>query len=169
MNNDRKPCTVQRHTFSGRKPCIANTEREKNTDAVQRHTFFDRKACVANINNGRRPRSVQRHTISSRKPCIASTEREKKADETQRHTLKMQFACINYDIQKNLCTFQIFLTCIFSSHFCFSLKVIPRQALPSAKKHEKDLSFMLVGRRRDSVPIQKGLYPRDNLSIHRCI
>ena len=145
INNDRTPCSEQRHTFSSRKPCIANTEREKNTDAVQRHTF------------------------SGRKPCIASTEREKKADVMQRHTLKMQFACINYDIQKNLCTFQIFLTCIFSSHFCFSLKVIPRQALPSAKKHEKDLSFMLVGRRRNIVPIEKGLYPRDNLSIHRCI
>ena len=169
MNNDRKPCTVQRHTFSGRKPCIANTEREKNTDAVQRHTIFDRKACVANINNGRRPRSAQRHTISREKTGIANTEREKNTDAVQRHTLKMQFACINYDIQKNLCIFQIFLTCIFSSHFCFSLKVIPRQALPSAKKHEKDLSFMLVGRRRDSVPIEKGLYPRDNLSIHRCI
>ena len=169
MNNGRRPCPAQRHTISREKTCIASTEREKNTDAVQRHTFFDRKACVANINNDRTPCSAQRHTISSRKPCIASTEREKKADAMQRHTLKMQFACINNDIQKNLCTFQIFLTCIFSSHFCFSLKVIPRQALPSAKKHEKDLSFMLVGRRRDSVPIEKGLYPRDNLSIHRCI
>ena len=169
MNNDRKPCTVQRHTFSGRKPCIANTEREKNTDAVQRHTFFDRKACVANIDNDRTPCSAQRHTLFGLKPCIANRERGRSTDTVQRHTLKMQFACINYDIQKNLCTFQIFLTCIFSSHFCFSLKVIPRQALPSAKKHEKDLSFMLVGRRRDSVPIEKGLYPRDNLSIHRCI
>ena len=121
------------------------------------------------MNNGWRPCTVQRHTISREKTCIASTEREKKEDVLQRHTLKMQFACINYDIQKNLCTFQIFLTCIFSSHFCFSLKAIPGQALPSAKKHEKDLSFMLVGRRRDSVPIEKGLYPRDNLSIHRCI
>ena len=193
MNNGRSPYSMQRHTFSGRKPCIASTERGRSTDAVQRYTIFDRKACVANINNDRTPRSVQRHTFSGRKPCIASTEsrekadatqrhtisrekaciasteREKKADVMQRHTLKMQFACINYDIQKNLCTFQIFLTCIFSSHFCFSLKVIPGQALPSAKKHEKDLSFMLVGRRRDSVPIEKGLYPRNNLSIHRCI
>lgn len=169
MNNGRSPYSMQRHTFSGRKPCIASTERGRSTDAVQRYTIFDRKACVANINNDRTPRSVQRHTFSGRKPCIASTEREKKEDVLQRHTLKMQFVCINYDIQKNLCTFQIFLTCIFSSHFCFSLKVIPGQALPSAKKHEKDLSFMLVGRRRDSVPIEKGLYPRDNLSIHRCI
>ena len=59
-----------------------------------------------------------------------------------------------------------FFCMLFSSHFCFSLKEIPRQALPSAKKHEKDLSFMLVGRRRDPVPIEKGLYPRDNLSVH---
>ena len=136
INNERTPCSVQRHTFSSRKPCIASTEREEKADAVQRHTFFDRKECVA---NERTPCSVQRHTFSSRKTCIASTEREEKADAMQRHTLKMQFACINYDIQKNLCTFQIFLTCIFSSHFCFSLKVIPRQALPSAKKHEKIL------------------------------
>ena len=169
MNNGRSPYPMQRHTFSSRKPCIANTEREEKADAMQRHTFFDRKACVANINNDRTPCSAQRHTFSSRKPCIANIGSWEKADAMQRHTLKMQFACINYDIQKNLCTFQIFLTCIFSSHFCFSLKVIPRQALPSAKKHEKDLSFMLVGRRRDPIPIEKGLYPRDNLSIHRCI
>ena len=145
MNNGRRPCIMQRHTFPGRKPCIASTESREKADATQRHT------------------------ISREKTCIASTEREKNTDAVQRHTLKMQFACINYDIQKNLCTFQIFLTCIFSSHFCFSLKAIPGQALPSAKKHEKDLSFMLVGRRRDPVPIEKGLYPRDNLSIHRCI
>ena len=156
------------HHFKRKNLYREHRKREKHRCSAATH-LFDRKACVANINNDRTPCSAQRHTISSRKPCIASTEREKKADAMQRHTLKMQFACINNDIQKNLCTFQIFLTCIFSSHFCFSLKVIPRQALPSAKKHEKDLSFMLVGRRRDSVPIEKGLYPRDNLSIHRCI
>ena len=160
---------MQRHTISREKTCIASTERRRSTDAVQRYTFFDRKTCVANINNERTPCSAQRHTFSSQKLCIANTGSWEKADAMQRHTLKMQFACINYDIQKKLCTFQIFLTCIFSSHFCFSLKVIPRQALPSEKKHEKDLSFMLVGRRRDPVPIEKGSYPRDNLYIHRCI
>ena len=169
MEEPHKQATMQRHTISGEKSCVVTRGRTRRRETMQRHTFLIRKACVADRDQVRRRWFVQRHTISQGKPCIASTEREKNADVMQRHTLKMQFACINYDIQKNLCTFQIFLTCFFSSHFCFSLKVIPRQALPSAKKHEKDLSFMLVGRRRDSIPIEKGLYPRDNLSIHRCI
>ena len=156
------------HHFTRKTVYREHRKREKDRcDAAIHH--FGKKSCVATREGSRSLTAVQRYTISGREPCIASTERGRSTDAVQRHTLKMQFACINYDIQKNLCTFQIFLTCIFSSHFCFSLKVIPRQALPSAKKHEKDLSFMLVGRRRNIVPIEKGLYPRDNLSIHRCI
>ena len=169
INNDRTPCSAQRHTISRGKPRIASTRSREKADAAQRHTFSGRKTCIATRKSVQGHAAMQRHTISKGKPRIANTRSRKNTETVQRHTQKLQFACINYDIQKNLCTFQIFLTCIFSSHFCFSLKVIPRQALPSAKKHEKDLSFMLVGRRRDPVPIKKGLYPRDNLSVHRRI
>ena len=68
---------VQRHTFSGEKPCIASTEKEKRADAMQRYTIFDRKTCIANMNNGRRPCTVQRHTFSGEKTCVASTGRGK--------------------------------------------------------------------------------------------
>ena len=77
MEEPHKQAAMQRHTISGREPCIASTERGRSTDAVQRHTIFDRKACIANRDQVRRMWFVQRHTFSGEKTCVASTGRGK--------------------------------------------------------------------------------------------
>ena len=85
---------VQRHTFSGEKPCIASTEKEKRADAMQRYTISGEKSCVVTRGRTRRRETVQRYTISGREPCIASTERGRSTYAAQRHTFLIRKACV---------------------------------------------------------------------------
>ena len=80
INNDRTPCSVQRHTISREKTCVASMRKEKKADAMQQYTISGEKSCVATREGSRSLTAVQRHTFSQAKTCVASTEREKKTN-----------------------------------------------------------------------------------------
>ena len=125
---------------------VSRTEKHPETcTRAATHLFRTRSLC----RDGKKLRKCRSgaatHLFGEKNLCRSRKKREKHSGGAAAHS-NIAIRMYQKRHKKKLCIFQIFLTCLISPHFCFSLKEIPRQTLPSEKKHEKDLSFLLVRR-----------------------